>query len=890
MPEKVSFIGREEEIAQINAGIKEETDCLIICIQGKGGIGKTRLIQEVYQQQNSNSLIQQLPLIDFDEQELRYPEMLKRRIAKLLNEENFKAFLTDQADYYKMKKSDVSSIGLKAQSDKIIQSFATGFNKISQKKKIVLYFDTTEHLTSDSEIRQELEIQLLSLKNVVILFAGRNAKEIGASLKEQEGSHKVDIIELHPFSESESCEYLEEKERCAGVRIEDQIRGMLITFSKGRPILLDLAVEMRVQGIPLEMTGGTPVSEENFEKYLLAHLKRFHEPIPDLALMSAYIYPLTLNPQRISKLLRKTMPDSQKLLEKASEYVFVKTLPDGSIMLHDEMRALVNKHAWPEVDPEKDRRRWYSELATECLSHEITELEAEIQQKLDENDERLVNRLQITQIHAREQQLWLLKEEQLRHTLIKAIDEGITFFAVLFDEVGETKGFDRRRELFNFVRSYKPKLSLEQQNELDVRESQLLSDEQKYGKALQLCDSLLSLERVVSHELEIKTLILRANIKIRQGTILEGIRDFETAVSLSERKEFLIWHIRALNGLGWALRVLGDLKEAQKRYSEARRLCLAEGGREKKELQSDFGWISNNLAFVLSNEYATRPTAIEIAKATLQHWRSIHNDVGLGACHLVLGIAYYRTDSTDDAFKEFGESLKIFESLKSNDWLGQIYSWRGALHHHLRKPEDAEKDLKKSLAIGTPNIEAMTLNRLGRVYMLQRKWDLAQEYIEKSLKLSKQIPDYLYWLASIARLAIIAAIKKEYWKLSKFKKDFAEYSATIKTPDKSTLGILYLAFAQLSFGEKDKDSIVRYLQEGISLITENGPYSRTDILKRLDNLETSFADSGVQREFVHSVGKKLYDYFNEKAANSIKYEAVIPKLYEWATWEKGTNE
>ena len=51
-----AFIGREEELALIDQMVNEWNTLRIFCIYGPGGIGKTRLLQEVkkrYQRQKS---------------------------------------------------------------------------------------------------------------------------------------------------------------------------------------------------------------------------------------------------------------------------------------------------------------------------------------------------------------------------------------------------------------------------------------------------------------------------------------------------------------------------------------------------------------------------------------------------------------------------------------------------------------------------------------------------------------------------------------------------------------------------------------------------------------------------------------------------------------------
>jgi tetratricopeptide (TPR) repeat protein len=407
----------------------------------------------------------------------------------------------------------------------------------------------------------------------------------------------------------------------------------------------------------------------------------------------------------------------------------------------------------------------------------------------------------------------------------------------------------------------------------------------RYLQAKELATEILTKSDIPAEQ-RINMLISRANAEIRLGNVKKSIRDFENAVEISEANKLPVWLIRSKNGLGWAHRLTGNFERAEAYYQEARLLCLQEGGLDKKELKDDYGWIANNLAFVLSENSKTRQIAIDMARSTLEHWRSIGNDIGLGACYLVLGITYYRNALSKLSLDAFQKARNIFEPLKHYDRLAQIYSWRGALYQDMEELDSAERDLKKALEIGSPNIEAMTRNRLGRVYMSQEKWDEAEEYIQKSLECAQQIPDYKYWLSSVARLISIAAAKEEYQRLDEFDQMLKDCLSQIEKPEENALGVAYLGLAKLALGQNDlnnKDIIIDYLKQGIFLVTEFGSYARTGILSRLAIVEKHF--QGINPEIIRSVGQALKDYIGQKAIEEAAYSIVTPIIYKWADWK-----
>lgn len=367
---------------------------------------------------------------------------------------------------------------------------------------------------------------------------------------------------------------------------------------------------------------------------------------------------------------------------------------------------------------------------------------------------------------------------------------------------------------------------------------------------------------------------------------------------MSRENNHIIWCIRALNGLGWAHRQTGDLNSAQKFYREARDLYFQERGFEKEILREDFGWISNNLAHVLSYKNETRRHAIEIARSTIKHWKSLSNPIGLGAGYLALGVAYYRSGISEQALEAFEKAIEIFEPLQNNNWIGQIYSWRGALYLHINRREEAKNDLEESLRIGSENMKAMTLHRLGRVYMVQNEWSLAEKYMNDSLECAKVIPDYRYWLASIARLTIIAAEKGESNKLDEFQEKLKDCLDTIKNPAQNDLGIAYLGLAKLAIKQNldDLHVIIEFLQRGIELVTEFGSYAHEDAVSRLENLiEKDFYQFDWKK--IQYIGKELLEFFRKKMNKEkerpdqyfdMAYESVVPIIYRWANW-KGEN-
>jgi len=901
MDRQISFIGREKEVSLIDKLIGTKYTRYVICIHAAGGIGKSRLIREIFNSYSTSEIENLIvtEILDFDDISLLIPENMRRKISQMLGQEHFTSYLRSEVDYRKIQVVGVSTERLEEEKERVRQIFSDCFNGVSEETRIVLFFDTTDKFEEGKEIWQDLKTILPRLRNVIVLLAGRNAKMIWESLQPKVGSEFVRLIELKPLSERDSRLYLEEKEKIKHIETESDLADKLILLSGGIPILLDLAVEWRARGISLDwlvkssLEVLTELSREQMENYqeefkqqLVSHIKDLRSPMDELVLMMAHVYPLDVD--MISPIANGR--SAQELFEEAKEYPFVKQLPNNSITLHDLMRDMVNSYVWPGVTAKEDRRTWYSEQAMEHFKNKIAYLTIQInklEHQMVGEEENTAFEISL-RLEELEQQLWALKEQLLIHTLITNIENGIETFVEIFEEATKETRLALRQRFIDILQNCSTKLSKSQICILDFHRGQQTFANGEFDITKKSTEELLKRSEL-SIELKIDTLLLKGNAEIRLGEVRKGILDFTKAVKACEENNLKLLEIKSKNALGWAHRLTGDLDQAQRFYREARNLCLEEGGPDRKELTEVYGQLLNNYAFVLSNENRTRKAAIDTAHTAIEHWKKTANDIGLGAGYLVLGIVYYRSDLSELAFDAFQKALNIFEPLRLNDWIGQIYSWRGAQFFDIEEYHQAERDFKKSLEIGAVNIKAMTLNRLSRIYMNRHEWDLAEKTMLESLDYAKRIPDYIYWLGSIARLISIAAKKGESHRLVEFKQQVEECEKEFNNPDKNSIGIAYLGLAKLAFLQNDHSKIpmiVDFLKRGIPLVVEHGSHARTDIITRLAIIEEDFhlTDS----EIIRNAGQDMKDFIYEKESENINYSTALEIMFKWANW-KGKN-
>ena len=101
--EKVAFIGRESEIEQVETLIDTRGQRRVLFIQGEGGVGKTRLLQEIRERclKGREAPVQVTEVLTFDDRNLRLPENLRYRLAEELGLETFEPYCRCLVDLQK---------------------------------------------------------------------------------------------------------------------------------------------------------------------------------------------------------------------------------------------------------------------------------------------------------------------------------------------------------------------------------------------------------------------------------------------------------------------------------------------------------------------------------------------------------------------------------------------------------------------------------------------------------------------------------------------------------------------------------------------------------------------------------------------------------------------
>jgi len=718
MAERVPFINRKTELAQIKKLIRERNTRRVLCIQATGGIGKTRLLQEVREQYTKDALI--IGIIDFDDLALRIPANIDFKIAKQIGQNVFDAYLQSLQAYNQIRRQGVSPGRLAQKKLEVHQAFLDGFNEFSTQRRVALLLDTTDTLEGTEAWNYIVTELSQRLKNLLLIVAGRNAEKIYEELRSKIG-RDAQFIELPPLDIEASKSYLDQKQELLYVRLEPELAEKLLLLAGGRPILIDLAVEWLAREIPLDWLIESSLQDleslsddereqrrEEFERQLVRHIAQIRTAMDRLTLVMSRVYPLDV--VMIAELLKMPKDEARALFEEAQTYVFVKSLPDGRISLHDEMRRMVNKHVWPEADPDESRPRRDSELAAACLDHKAQTIQAQIDQSDEEQVAHIQKDITIDPLSEREvlrQQLWTLKVRALRHRLYLDPNRGFAEFDRLFRDAFNKRDSDFCIMLRETTKGHRRDLSKENQIRLDMSKGLLA--------------------------------ILRGDLKEAVDLIHTGLEHLE---QLGVTKDL----DRIYNSLGYCYRLQGNWELAIASYERALHYSNLE--HDAKQIAETMNNIANVCQFSGEFERGLRYT-----KTSLKIREKLGDTLSIANSCYVRGVIMWAIGNVAEATDYLERAKNLYQELRDEVRVAWVDRQIGYLYYCIGDLDTAREYLERATAVFRErNVKsnlADALNMLSRVVRRssiagRTKEELFQEaerYAREGLEAAKEIGD-----------------------------------------------------------------------------------------------------------------------------------------------------
>jgi len=432
------IVGREQELQAIRQTIADQPKTYVLAFIGPGGIGKTRLLEEVGNPMGVFA-IDGLDFVWSGIVDLYYPEThsnsgMESTIINGLSsnvpeiEQYFEDYWKEREKFERLRREMIGASRLEELRAHLTQTFVQDYNRIAAQHRMVLAFDTAELIQFESDVIQrvcQVEEEAIIVKgwlvdviphmaNTVVLLAGRAETESQEKLwadfhstfkrEAKKGKLVFQTFELKGFTLRESLDYFDEltaiaraegrKEEAQAIeQLPSEVRYILHECTDGRPVRLGLAIDLAVHGKdisdllpPPAEDGTTPkLTWEQIEPRMIHELEELYLDYPvGPILRHLAVTRLGLD----ASLLRYLEPgrsehDCRNWLQQMMAFSFVKTRPGGdTLFLHDEMYELLERHWILPEQPEQMAwaRSKYAEIYRKIANYyenQLSELEGD---------------------------------------------------------------------------------------------------------------------------------------------------------------------------------------------------------------------------------------------------------------------------------------------------------------------------------------------------------------------------------------------------------------------------------------------------------------------------------------------------------------------------------
>lgn len=360
-PQTPKVVGRHEEINAIEQAIIGNDSRSIFYFVAEGGMGKTRLLEEVDRIEASFSCP---PIIDLYHQQNHSPGGLRQAIVDGLGGLNFPKYSQERSEFIEKREIGLSGGELEKIRADLDNIFVREYNKLAANQRILLRFDTLELLQYehddvqyaclvndvDTVIKNWLLTVIPQLQNTVTIFAGRprpkTEGEFAEKFKKEGCVFKKQSLEA--FTPDEVRQYLQllqqESPDEFDPLLSPETQQMIDNLSEGKPIRLALIVDLLLHEEPF---GGLS-DKEDIDQQLVEHLMRLPEPY-GLAISFSlqarkgldkpllhYLWPRQSN----------TETSVDEIMEGMLSFAFTKTYQSDTsrIFLHDELYDLYDRY------------------------------------------------------------------------------------------------------------------------------------------------------------------------------------------------------------------------------------------------------------------------------------------------------------------------------------------------------------------------------------------------------------------------------------------------------------------------------------------------------------------------------------------------------------------
>lgn len=800
------FIGREEELDIVKGMLDEQGTLRILSVHGDGGIGKTRLLEEIRERFRADERLLILDIIDLSETSCQTSEGVGRRLAKLLGEEQFGEYLDALRE--RTEKVRQGLVTWDELSIPVNKALISCYNRLAAQRRIVLLFDTFEAVqnTDTGRILREL---VEYFANSVIVVAGRRNNELKDAMERQLGE-RIKFITLDPFELDETNRYLDETD--IGRAIEPEMRERIQILTNGHPILIALAIEWLGREMPMpqliEKSPGELLAldeqtraqlQEEFQEALVRKILEL-EPL-DRAILNMAQARYRFDVELLSSLMELSRRKSEEMIESLSKLPFVKTKPEGLCVLHDEMQRMVTEYVWSYLDPFGTERRSISKKIVGYYDWKLQTEEDEMTKQA-------------------------LTAEKVYHVLYADLEKKYSIFGHSVREAYNYYQFGYMEALIGKGREYNETRSVPDKvlnRTIESSTAWLLFERWDTDKAEQLF-------RELWEELELEVRI-RASVLLGLGGCAGRRGDYERArgsyeeavaiynglesgeIPLEDGFEVLPSEIKEeraalLHDIGWTLHRQGNWDKAREYYERSLEEALEIGDKSKIAMcYNDIGFVCRYLGRI--------DEAFDRCEAGLMIRRKFGSKRAIALSYNTIGLVHRDNDDIPNGTRYFEMARELFEEVDDKAGLARVRRNLASISLSEGRWEEAKKRSEASLQIckefDIKREMANTLNKLGRAHLALGNWAEAEKCFLESLRYAKGQADLIMCSDALVQLCTLGIRKGLMYD------DIAQYISEIQRMEQGGasfrlhLGELEFALGDLEYRNRNyKDAFAHY--------------------------------------------------------------------------------
>ncbi|TMC15380.1 MAG: tetratricopeptide repeat protein [Chloroflexi bacterium] len=767
--ESTRFIGRRKEIQQFKEWLQDANAPWILYLhdaaeekEKKGGIGKTWLLRhcaEIVAQEYPDTAVLMVDFFNVEDRDrLFLAEKVVKELHRFCPEWNASAFVNVIDQYYSKKTETTLSKRVTdiAEDETTFTDIAAALVEdiqhlepilVEQHKHLLLAFDTFEIIEDNPVIAVLRSSQTFpdnySSSHIKVVMAGRNRLSWDhANWRGRQ--HEIQSLSLLPFSKQEMLAYIDAEAMYNEPPREEQQIAALYKRTEGRPIMIGLVVDVlnnHIQGFD-ELIA---IGEKDFEENLIPQIYKLENPMNWVILFMAHAYHhfnLALlehildqvpQPEPIRPVNREEMAEALPQLS------FVRRSSTGdSFVLHDEMRRLVVKYCWEELDPDRRYRKAVSQRVMEYYMEELTRAQNESWQQLCD--------LVI-----------------LHHRLFIDLSDGLQYFKSRFlaARILRRRGFARL--LFQEAQNVGSSMSLVQRNDLQLAGAQLLRLEDALDDALNALDQIKKESDPQWYETNYYEVLNEEGLCYQKKNLWDDAeRCFNECLAVETERNNQARCAPLLNRLGYIARRRGQFATAITYYQQSADLFKHLG----KML--NYADVLNNMGYAYRYQGKIEEALLRCKISWRLRWNLFQkgevDEVIVGWSLSTLGIIYLSAGNISEAESRFNAAYDIYSRNNAKADIAATYHRFGQIQFERKNWDDALTwFIKAEQAAVEANIESyiMSLSWQGRVYMQQQRWTEAQVLFEQAMQRAQQVTDNYQAVESLIYLAECLAVQSQ---------------------------------------------------------------------------------------------------------------------------------